>query len=163
MCKSTFLNLENSRQNFTESPLTAWSYFNFTPTTHSAVKKVSFIHKRSDTTWSSPKTTSFRKNLSSILLVHTYPPHLIIKNIKKALIYTHSNFLSQRTPRAEKNTLPIIIPISDKYKCKLFITTIHKNWYTIDNDATLSAVWPSKPLSAYSKSSSIHNYLVHSA
>ena len=42
---------------------------------------------------------------------------------------------------------------------KSFIATIHKNWKTVVDNATLSAIWPP---SAYSKSSSIYNYLVHS-
>ena len=37
------------------------------------------------------------KNLTGILLARAYPLHLIIKNIKKALIYNRSNLLSQRT------------------------------------------------------------------
>ena len=37
---------------------TVWHYFTSTLTTHSAVKKVLFIHKHFDTTWSSQKTTS---------------------------------------------------------------------------------------------------------
>ena len=39
MCKCTFLNLENSRQKFTENPLTVWPYFTSTLTTHLAAKK----------------------------------------------------------------------------------------------------------------------------
>ena len=49
----------------------------------------------------------------------------------------------------KKNILPIITPFS---------LLIYKNWPTIDADATSS-----KPLSAYSKSSSIHSQLVPSA
>ena len=50
MCKSTFLNLENSRQILTKKPLTVRHYFASTPTPHSAVKRLSFIQKHSDTT-----------------------------------------------------------------------------------------------------------------
>ena len=35
--------------------------------------------------------------------------------------------------------------------------------HTITNDAKLSTIWPSKPLSAYTNSSSIYNHLVHFA
>ena len=102
------------------------------------------------------------KNLTRILLVRAYPLHLIIKNFKKSLIYTRSNFLSQRTPYTEKkNILSIITLFSDIDKS--FIATIHKNWHTINDDATFTAIWVSKPLSAYSKSSRIHNHPVHSA
>ena len=44
MGKSTFLNLENSIQKITENPLTVWHYLTSTPTTHTAVKKVPFVH-----------------------------------------------------------------------------------------------------------------------
>ena len=39
---------------------------------------------------------------------------------------------------------------------KSFIATIHKNWNTVVDNATLSAIWP---LSAYSKSTSVYNHL----
>ena len=100
-------------------------------------------------------------NLTRILLARAYPLYLIIKNIKKALTYNRNNLLSQRTPQTETNILPIVTPFSDIGK--LFTATINKNWHTIVNDATLSTIWSSKPLSVYTKSGSIHNYLVHSA
>ena len=90
-----------------------------------------------------------------------YPLHLIIKNIKKALTHNRNDLLSKRTPQSKTNILPIVTLFSELGK--LFTETIHKNWCTIANDTTLSTIWPSKPLSAYTKSSSIHNYLVHSA
>ena len=100
-------------------------------------------------------------NLTCILLARIYPLHLIIKNIKKALTHNHNNLLSQRTTQSETNILPIVTPSSDIGK--LFPGIIHKNWHTIANDTTLSTMWPFKPLSAYTKSSRVHNHLVHSA
>ena len=52
-------------------------------------------------------------NLTSISLARAYPLHLINKNIKKALIYSRSNLLSQRTPHTETNILSIITTFSD--------------------------------------------------
>ena len=53
-------------------------------------------------------------NLTHILLARAYPLpyplHLIIKNIKKALIHRRNYLLSQRTPHTETNILPIITP-----------------------------------------------------
>ena len=46
---------------------------------------------------------------------------------------------------------------------KQLAATIHRNWDIVVNNITLSTIWPSKPLSAYTKSNSIHNHLVHSA
>ena len=100
-------------------------------------------------------------NLTRILLARAYPLHLIIKNIKKALTHNRNDLLSKRTPQSKTNIFPIVTPFSELGK--LFTETIHKNWRTIANDTTLSTIWPSKPLSAYTKSSSIHNHLVHSA
>ena len=100
-------------------------------------------------------------NLTRILLARSYPLHLIIKNIKKALTHSRNYLLSQRTPHTETNILPIITPFSDIGKQLTAI--IHRNWEIVANDTTLSTIWPSKPLSAYTKSNSIHNHLVHSA
>ena len=54
-----------------------------------------------------------RNNLTRILLARAYPLYLVITNIKKALIYTRSNLLSQRTPHTETIILSIITPFSD--------------------------------------------------
>ena len=98
-------------------------------------------------------------NLTCILLACACPLHLI-KGIQKALNHNCNNWLSQWTPQSETNILSIVTPFSDIGR--LFTATIHKNWHTA-SDTTLSTIWPSKPLSAYTKSSSIHNHLVHSA
>ena len=100
-------------------------------------------------------------NLTHILLIWAYPLHLIIKNIKKDFVYTHSRLLSQWTPHTESKILLIVIPFQDISKS--FIATIHKNWYTINDDAMLFTNLLSNPLSAYSKLSSMHNHVVHSA
>ena len=39
----------------------------------------------------------------------------------------------------------------------------HRNWHIVANGTKLSTNLPSKPLSAYTKSNSIYNYLVYSA
>ena len=100
-------------------------------------------------------------NLIRILLARAYQLHLIIKNITKALTHNRNYLLSQRTPHTETKILPIITPFSDMGKQLAVI--IHRNWHIITNDITLSTIWSSKPLSAYTKSNSIHNHLVHSA
>ena len=100
-------------------------------------------------------------NLTRILLARAYPLHLIIKNIKKALTHSGNYLLSQRTPHKETNILPITTPFSDMGKEVTAI--IHINSQIVANETTLSTIWSSKPLSAYTKSNSIHNHLVHSA
>ena len=99
--------------------------------------------------------------LTRILLTRAYPLHLIIKNIRKASTHSRNYLLSQRTPHTETNILPIITPFSDTGKQLTAI--IHRNWHIVANDTTLSIIWPSKPLSAYTKSNIFHNHLVHSA
>ena len=99
-------------------------------------------------------------NLTRILLARAYPLHLIIKNVKKVLTHSRNHLLSQRTPHTETNILFIVTPFSDIGK---LTAIIHMNWHNVANDTTLPTIWPSKPLSAYTKSKSIHNHLVHSA
>ena len=91
-------------------------------------------------------------NLTRILLAHAYPLHLIIKSIK-ALTCNCNHLLSHRIPQTKTNIIPIVTPLSDIGK--LLTAIIHSNWHNVDNYTTLSAIWPSKPLSAYTKSSSI--------
>ena len=100
-------------------------------------------------------------NLTRILLARSYPLHFIIKNIKKALTHSPNYLLSQRKPHIATNILPIITPFSDMGK--QLTAMMHRNRHIVANDSTLPTIWPSKPLSAYTKSNSIHNHLVHSA
>ena len=75
MCKSTFLNLENSRQILTKKPLTVRHYFASTPTPHSAVKRLSFIQKHSDTTVCYYHVMyEFQRNLHSIVCLNVKEP-----------------------------------------------------------------------------------------
>ena len=50
-----------------------------------------------------------------------------------------------------RNILPIVTPFSDLGKW--FTTTIYKNWHIITCDTMFSIIWPSKPLSTYTKPS----------
>ena len=52
-------------------------------------------------------------NLTRILLARSYPLHVIIKNIKKALTHSRNYLLSQRTLHTETNILPIVTLFSD--------------------------------------------------
>ena len=83
-------------------------------------------------------------NLTRILLARSYPLHLIIKNIKKALTHSRNYLLSQRTPHTEAKILPIITPFSDMGKQVTAI--IQRNWHIVTNNTTLSTIWPYKPL-----------------
>ena len=94
---------------------------------------------------------------STCLHISTTPHN---KN-KKTFTHNHSHLLSQRVSQRETNILPIVTPFSDIGK--LLTTIIHRNWHNVANDTTLSTIWSSKPFSAYTKSSSIHNHLFLSA
>ena len=106
--KSTFLNPEHSRQKSIKNQPTAWHYFTSTLTNHLAVKKVSFIHKHFNKTWSSQKTTSRRKNLTTwhifYWLVHICYT-LLLKTLKKPwptiaiTCYPKKHHSKKRSPR----------------------------------------------------------------
>ena len=101
-------------------------------------------------------------NLTRILLARAYPLHLIITNIKKlsstpaatsCLNGHHIQKQSFFPSSFPSQTLIFSIP-SIPSPFTLIATTL-KNWHIIADDATLSAIWPSKPLPVYSKSSII--------
>ena len=96
-------------------------------------------------------------NFTRTLLARAYPQHFIIKNIKK------TSDPRPQPPVIPTNiiNLPTVTPFSDMGK--LLTSIIHRNSHHIANEATLSSIWPSKPLSAYTKSRNIHNYLVQFA
>ena len=73
-CKSVFLKPENVRPNSIENQPIVWHYFTSTLTIHSVVKKVSSALNHFDTTRSSQRTTSCRKNST---ISHTFylPAH----------------------------------------------------------------------------------------
>ena len=75
---------------------------------------------------------------------------------------THSlNYLlSQRTPHIKTNIHPIITFLE---MGKQLTAIKYRNWHIVVNDTKLSTNLPSKPLSAYTKSNSIYNYLLYSA
>ena len=98
-------------------------------------------------------------NLTRILLARPYPLHLIIKNMKKALTRSCNHLLSQWTRPTETNIFPNVTPFSDIGKQLAAI--IHRNCHNFASDTTFSSIWSSRSLSAYAKSSSIHNHLVH--
>ena len=97
-------------------------------------------------------------NLKRILLARAYPLHLIIKNIKSLDLQTQSLVILTNT--TDRNILPIVTPFSDI--SKLLTAVMHGNWHSVANDTIFSTIFPSKFLSAYTKSSSIHNHLLHS-
>ena len=149
MCKSVFLNLEIQGKTLQK---THWLYYATSLHFHHLLSgKVGIIYSqvlRYNMIISEGHIfQEDLNNVTRILLARAYPLHLIIKKIKKALIYTCSNLLSQRTAHTETNLLSIITPFSDIGKP--FIGTIHKNWDTIAYDATLSTIWPFKFLSVY--------------
>ena len=141
-----------------------WCYFTFTPTTPLTQLEKRIIYSQAlqyDMIISVDHIIQEkRNNLATILLTCAYLPHLIIKKIKKPLIYIYNNLLSQQTAHTETNIFLIITLFSNKGKS--FIAIIHTNWHTIVDGATLSIICLSKHLFLKSKSSSIPNYLLHS-
>ena len=159
MFRYTSLNAEKVGQNFKKK---TWKHdFDSVPKqnrTQSAVNKVTalqynIIISKEKILWEE------LNNLPRIPLAPAYPLHLIIKNIKKSS-FTPTATYSQLILNTETNIFPIIPPFSEIGKS--FTTTINKNWHTIAYDATLRTTSSSTPLSAFRKSSSIHNHLLHS-
>ena len=96
-------------------------------------------------------------NLTRILLARAYHNTSSLKTLKKALTHNLNYLLSQQTLQIETNILPIVTPLAN-YSPQLYI----RIGTPLPNDTTLSTIWPSKHLLAYTKSSRIHNHLVHS-
>ena len=105
-------------------------------------------------------------NLTRIPLARAYPRHVIIKNIKKSLTHSRNYLLSQRTPHADNNILPIITPFLDTGKQLTAI--IHRYWHIVVNNTTLSTIWPSNlchntpnPTVFITTLFTLHKHMVH--
>ena len=77
-------------------------------------------------------------NLTRILFARSYPQHLIIRNIKKALTHSRNYQLSQRSPHTDTNILPIITAFS--HIRKQLTAIIPSDWHIVANNTTLSTI-----------------------
>ena len=62
------------------------------------------------------------------------------------------------TPKKGNNLLPFVIPYHKEFL--LLKEILYKNWYIIDSDETLRAVFLNKPFLSFTRHKNIHDYLV---
>ena len=111
---------------------------------------------------------SLQKELDSLaisLLARKYPLDIITHNISKALFHTRDALLHKSTKASGPTTgpttvLPIITPYS--VEGKSFSQSVRDRWHIIKNDPQLHSIWPNHPITAYHKSESVKDILVHS-
>ena len=151
----TFLNPENSRQNSLKNQRTAWllHFHSHHPLSCKKGNIYSQALRYNMIISEDHILLEELNNVARILLARAYPLHLIIKSIKKPWPTTQLPVIPTNTTDRNQHS-PIVTPFSDI--AKLTAANIHKNWHTI-------TICLSKPLSFFTKSSSIHNHLIHSA
>ena len=99
-------------------------------------------------------------NLTKTLLARDYPLHIISRNIKKALTFSRQDLLHKPRQHNPTQKTPIVTPFSDMGTS--LSRTIHDHWHLIEGDPTLSQIWPQRPVTAYTKTASLKDALIHS-
>ena len=95
------------------------------------------------------------------LLGRKYPLDIITHNISKALLHTRDTLLCEPTKASGPRTvLPIITPYS--VEGRSFFQSVRDQWHIIENDPQLHSIWPNQPITAYHKTESLKDILVHS-
>ena len=105
-----------------------------------------------------------QKELDSLtisLLARKYPLEVITRNISKALLHSRYTLL-HRTPKASssRSVLPVVTPYSPEGR--QFSKSVRNHWHIIENDPQLHNIWPNPPITAYHKTESLKDILVHS-
>ena len=108
--------------------------------------------------------TLLQKELDSLaisLLTRQYPLEIITRNISKALLHSRETLL-HRPPKtaSPKRVLPIVTPYSPEGRH--FSQSVRNRWHIIENDSELQKVWSNHPITAYHKTKSLKDILVHS-
>lgn len=100
-------------------------------------------------------------NLTKTLLARDYPFEIISRNIQKALCTSRNTLLNKpRLSRHIDQLTPLVTPFTPQGQA--LSQTIHQNWHIIQEDTNLSSLWPSRPVTAYKKTKSLKDILVHS-
>ena len=107
--------------------------------------------------------TLLQKELDSLaisLLARQYPLEIITRNISKALLHSHDTLLC-RPPKttSPKRVLPIVITYFPEGRH--FSQSVRNRWHIIENDSQLQNVWPNHSITAYHKTESLKDILVH--
>ena len=101
-------------------------------------------------------------SLTISLLARKYPLEVITHNISKALLHSRYTLL-HRTPKASssRSVLPVVTPYSPGGR--QFSKSVRNHWHIIENDPQLHNIWPNPPITAYHKTESLKDILVHPA
>ena len=105
-----------------------------------------------------------QKELDSLtisLLARIYQLEVITRNISKALLHSRGTLL-YRTPKASssRSVLPVVTPYSSEGR--QFSKSVRDHWHIIENDSQLHSIWLNPPITAYHKTESLKDILVHS-
>ena len=105
-----------------------------------------------------------QKELDSLaisLLARKYPLDIITHNISKTILHPRDTLLREPTKASDPTAvLTIIIPYS--VEGKSFSQSVRDKWHIIENDPQLHSIWPNPPITAYHKTESLKDILVHS-
>ena len=106
-------------------------------------------------------TTYYKKKL--ILLQYLSLPEntLITRNICEALLHSRDTLL-YRTPKvsSSRSVLQVVTPYSSERR--QFSKSVRHHWNIIENDPQLHSIWPNTPITAYHKTESLKDILLHS-
>ena len=100
-------------------------------------------------------------SLTISLLARKYPLEVITRNISKALFHSRDTIF-YRTPNvsSSRSVLPVVTPHSSERR--QFSKSVRNHWHIIENDPELHSIWPNPPITAYHKTESLKDILVHS-
>ena len=100
-------------------------------------------------------------SLTTSPLARKYPLEVITRNISKALLHSRDTLL-YKTPKASSSisALPVVTPYSSEGR--QFSKSVRDHWHIIENDPELNSIWPNPPTTAYHKTESLRDILVHS-
>ena len=100
-------------------------------------------------------------SLTVSLLARQYPLEVITRNISKALLHSRDTLLYKPPMAASpKRVLPIVTSYSPEGRH--FSQSVRNRWHIIENDPQLQNIWPNHPITAYHKTKSLKDILVHS-
>ena len=95
-----------------------------------------------------------QKELDSLavsLLARQYPLEIIARNTFKALLHSRDTLLYRP---------PIVTPYSPERR--YFSQSVRNRWHIIENHQQLQSIWPNHSITAYHKTESLKEILVHS-
>ena len=153
----------NSQQPCTENPLTVSHSYTSTPTTHLNAKKALFSQRLLDIASSLQMKTYYKKNLVPLqhLSLSETPPGRHTRSTFKALLHSHDTlFYRTQKTSSSRSALPVLTPYS--LKGRQFSKSVQDHWHIINNDLELHSIWPNSSITAYHKTESLKDILVHS-